>query len=67
MKVIRNCTYAIRTVFHYAPWNVVLYTIGYFVPAFFTGLQMLLVQQIVDSGGENFALWSGGAGCWWSC
>ncbi len=50
MKVIRNCTYAIRTVFHYAPWNVVLYTIGYFVPAFFTGLQMLLVQQIVDSG-----------------
>lgn len=50
MKAIRNCVYAIRTVFHYAPWNMVLYTIGYFVPAFFTGLQMLLVQQIVDSG-----------------
>lgn len=50
MKAIRNCIYAIRTVFHYAPGNVVLYTIGYFVPAFFTGLQMLLVQQIVDNG-----------------
>lgn len=50
MKAIKNCIYAIRTVFHYAPWNAVLYTVGYFVPAFFTGLQMLLVQQIVDSG-----------------
>ena len=50
MKAIRNCIYAIRIVFHYAPLNVVLYTIGYFVPAFFTGLQILLVQQIVDSG-----------------
>ena len=50
MKTIKNCAYAIRVIFHYAPLNVVLYTIGYFVPAFFTGLQMLLVQNIVDSG-----------------
>lgn len=50
MKTLKNCAYAIRTVFHYAPLNAVLYTIGYFVPAFFTGLQMLLVQNIVDSG-----------------
>lgn len=50
MKAIKNCIYAIRTIFHYAPLNAVLYTIGFFVPAFFTGLQMLLVQKIVDSG-----------------
>ena len=49
MKAIRNCIYAIKTVWHYAPGNVMLYIIGYYVPAFFTGLQMLLTQQIVDS------------------
>lgn len=50
MKALKNCAYAIKVVFHYAPLNAVLYTIGYFVPAFFTGLQMLLVQKIVDNG-----------------
>ncbi|MCM1215500.1 MAG: ABC transporter ATP-binding protein/permease [Lachnospiraceae bacterium] len=50
MKAIKNCIFAIRTVFHYAPLNAVLYTAGFFVPAFFTGAQMLLIQHIVDSG-----------------
>lgn len=49
MKAIRNCIYAIKTVCHYAPWNAVLLIIGYYVPAFFTGFQMLLTQRIVDS------------------
>lgn len=50
MRAIRNCIFAVKTVWHYAPGNMILYIIGYYVPAFFTGLQMLLTQEIVDSG-----------------
>ncbi len=50
MKVIKNCLLSIRLVFKYAPWNAFLYMLGYFVPGSFSGIQILLVQNIVDSG-----------------
>ena len=50
MKVIRNCALSVKLVFKYAPWNAFLYMVGYFVPGSFSGIQILLVQNIVDSG-----------------
>lgn len=50
MKVIRNCALSIRLVFRYAPWNALLLILGYFIPGFFMGLQIILVQKVVDSG-----------------
>lgn len=52
MKAIKNCAFAFKTIFHYAPVNAVIYMIGFYVPAFFTGLQMILIQRIVDSASE---------------
>lgn len=50
MKVIRNCFLAARLMFQYAPWNALLLISGYIIPGFFMGLQILLVQNVVDSG-----------------
>lgn len=50
MRVIRNCGLAIRLVFQYAPWNALMVILGIFIPGFFGGLQIILVQRIVDSG-----------------
>lgn len=50
MKVIKNCLLSVKLVFRYAPWNAFIYMLGYFVPGTFTGLQILLVQSIVDNG-----------------
>jgi len=49
MRNFKNCILCIKTVFHYAPVNAVLSIICYYIPAFFTGLRMLLMQYIVDS------------------
>ena len=49
MKVFKNCAFCLKTVFRYAPLNVIICFIGFFVPGFFTGLNILLVQNIVDS------------------
>ncbi len=50
MRVIRNCILSIKLVFKHAPWNAFLYMLGYFVPGSFSGIQILLVQSIVDNG-----------------
>ncbi len=49
MKVLKNCFFCMKTVFRYAPWNVFFSLICFLIPTFFTGLQVLLVQRIVDS------------------
>jgi len=49
VKVLKNCTFCLKTVFRYAPLNVIICFIGFFVPGFFTGFNVLLVQNIVDS------------------
>ena len=49
MRNFKNCTFCVKTVFHYAPLNAVLSIICYYIPAFFTGLRMILMQYIVDS------------------
>ena len=50
MNVIKNCLLSVKLVFRYAPWNAFIYMLGYFVPGTFPGLQILLVQSIVDNG-----------------
>lgn len=50
MKVVRNCALATRLVFQYAPWNALMVILGIFIPGFFGGLQIILVQRIVDNG-----------------
>jgi len=50
MKVIKNCALAARLVFRYAPWNAVWMLLGFFLPGTFSGIQIILVQRIVDSG-----------------
>ena len=49
MKVLKNCLFCMKTVFGYAPWNMFFSLVCSFIPTFFTGLQVLLVQRIVDS------------------
>ena len=48
MKVWKNCMFCIKTVFSHAPWNVLFSLLCFLIPTFFTGLQVLLVQRIVD-------------------
>ena len=49
MKALRNSWFCLKTVFRYAPWNALLSNLGFGIPAFFQGLQVLLTQYIVDS------------------
>ena len=48
MKILKNCIFSIKAVFRYAPWNAFWCMVGFFVPAFFAGIQMILMQKIVD-------------------
>lgn len=48
MKICKNCIFSLKAVFRYAPWNALLCMVGFLVPAFFTGFQMMLMQNIVD-------------------
>jgi len=50
MKVMKNWLLAIKLVFQYAPWNALLYLFGFFVHGSFTGVQVILVQGVVDNG-----------------
>ena len=50
MKVMQNCFFSVKQVFKYAPWNAILVILGYFIPSFFSGLQIVLVQRLVDNG-----------------
>lgn len=47
-KVILNCAMAIRLMFCYAPLQAVLVILGLYIPGFFGGLQIILVQRLVD-------------------
>ncbi len=48
MRILKNCWFCMKTVFRYAPSNVIICFICYFVPGFFTGFQALLLQNITD-------------------
>ncbi len=50
MKVVRNCALSCRLIFRYAPGNALLYLLVCTVPGFFSGLRVILVQSLVDSG-----------------
>lgn len=49
MKTLKNGAFCLKMLFRYAPLNTLLCILGFLVPAFFTGLQMILTQRIVDS------------------
>lgn len=49
MQAVKNGFFCLKTMFHYAGWNTFLVILGFSVPACFTGLQMIMLQQIVDS------------------
>ncbi len=48
MRIIKNCIFCMKTVFHYAPSNFIICFVCYFVPGFFTGLHVLFLQNIID-------------------
>lgn len=53
-----NCLFCMKTVFRYVPFNTMAAMVCLFVPATFAGLQVLLLQRIVDNalayvGGGN--------------
>ena len=48
MRILRNCIFCLKTVFRYVPGNALASVICFFVPATFTGLQVWLIQRIVD-------------------
>lgn len=50
MKVVKNCGLAFKLVFRYAPLHGLLLILGFYIPGFFPGLQIILVQKVVDSG-----------------
>ena len=54
-----NCLFCLKTVFRYVPFNTLAAMICLFVPATFAGLQVLLLQRIVDNA---LAYVRGGAG-----
>lgn len=49
MQAVKNGLFCLKTMFHYAGWNTFLLIVGFVVPACFTGLQMIMLQRIVDS------------------
>lgn len=52
MQAVKNGLFCIKMMFHYAGWNTFLVIVGFVVPACFTGLQMIMLQEIVDSAAE---------------
>lgn len=49
MQAVKNGLFCIKMMFRYAGWNTFLVIVGFVVPACFTGLQMIMLQEIVDS------------------
>lgn len=49
MKVLKNCFFAVRTVWHYAPLRAFVFIVSQLVPGTFAGLQILLQKNLVDS------------------
>lgn len=54
MKNLRNCLFCFQTVCRYVPFHAFVSVICFFVPASFTGFQVLLLRHIVD-GAVAFA------------
>ncbi len=54
-----NCLFCLKTVFRYVPFNTLAAMVCLLVPATFAGLQVLLLQRIVDNA---LAYVRGGAG-----
>lgn len=50
MKILRNCWMSVRYAFQYAPVNAALLVLGYNIPGLFSGLQIVVIQRLVDSG-----------------
>lgn len=48
MKAVKNCLFCLKTIFHYVPFHTLAAAVCLFVPAAFTGLQVLVLQRIVD-------------------
>lgn len=48
MRILRNCIFCLKTVFRYVPGNALASVICFFVPATFAGLQVWMIQRIVD-------------------
>lgn len=61
MKILRNCAFCFRIMFRYAPWNAFAALVCFFVPATFTGIQVLLLRNIVD-GAVAYVQGNAGAG-----
>ncbi|MBO5522766.1 MAG: hypothetical protein J5986_03680 [Roseburia sp.] len=50
MRILRNSALVFKLAFRYAPWNALLLILGFYIPGFFGGLQIILVQRVVDAG-----------------
>lgn len=49
MKTLKNGWLCVKMLFRYAPVNMLIIVVGYLIPSFFTGLQVIFTQHIVDS------------------
>lgn len=49
MRALKNCLFSMKMIFRYAPIRAVVSVFCVFVPAAFSGLQVLLLREIVDS------------------
>ena len=49
MRAVKNCLFCLKTIFHYVPLHTLTAAVCFFVPAAFAGLQVLVLQRIVDS------------------
>lgn len=49
MKTLKNGLFCVKMLFRYAPVNMLIIVAGYLIPSFFTGLQIIFMQHIIDS------------------
>ncbi|MBD5459849.1 MAG: ABC transporter ATP-binding protein [Lachnospiraceae bacterium] len=49
MRALKNCLFSMKMIFRYAPIRAAVSVFCIFVPAAFSGLQVLLLREIVDS------------------
>lgn len=49
MKTLKNGLLCVKMLFRYAPVNMLIIVAGYLIPSFFTGLQIIFTQHIIDS------------------
>lgn len=49
MKTLKNGLFCVKTLFRYAPFHMLLVVACHLIPSFFTGLQIIFTQHIVDT------------------